>query len=544
LSGEATLELRFLGEMEVLRDGQRLDLPPSKKTRALLAYLALTARPHRRDRLCGLLWDVADDPRGALRWSLSRLRAIVDEPGRPRIHTARDSVAFDLGGARADVLALKARCASGLEGASAAELRGLAGEFRGELLEGLDLGDFLDFQAWCVAERESARKLHASVLRALAARLAGDPEAALAPARSLAAVDPLDEAARADLVRLLAATGRRHEALQQYEAASRLLRELGGPETGELEAAWRGTREAVAVPALREAETAPPLVAAGLVGRRAERERLVQAVDEVSHARRERALLLAGEPGLGKSRLLGELSDLVRRRGGTVLEGRAYEAEAQRPFGPWTDALRQLPRAVLGGAPGRDLGALLPELTGEGGPPQSRDRLFGAVVELLAERGVSAPPVLLSFDDVQWLDAASAELVHYVARTSRHRPLLLALSARAGELPDNETVQRTLRSLREMGLLEEIPSVRWARRRRPSCCARPPRESTPPLSSPRAGATRSSPSRWRARSRGARARSPAPWSSSSAAASSGCPRRRATSSAGRPCSAALSAWTG
>lgn len=111
MSGEATLELRFLGEMEVLRDGQRLDLPPSKKTRALLAYLALTARPHRRDRLCGLLWDVADDPRGALRWSLSRLRAIVDEPGRPRIHTARDSVAFDLGGARADVLALKARCA-------------------------------------------------------------------------------------------------------------------------------------------------------------------------------------------------------------------------------------------------------------------------------------------------------------------------------------------------------------------------------------------------------------------------------------------------
>src|SRR5512134_2792073 len=171
--------------MEVVRGGERVELPPSKKTRGLLAYLALSGRPHRRERLCGLLWDVADDPRGALRWSLSRLRAIVDEPDRPRIHTARDSVAFDLGGARADVLALKARCASGLEGASVAELRGLAGEFRGELLEGLDLGDFLDFQAWCVAEREEARKLQATLLRALVERLAAAPEVALPHARTL-----------------------------------------------------------------------------------------------------------------------------------------------------------------------------------------------------------------------------------------------------------------------------------------------------------------------------------------------------------------------
>ena len=94
-----TLELRFLGEMEVLRAGKRLALPPSKKTRGLLAYLALSGRPHRRERLCSLLWDVADDPRGALRWSLSRLRAIVDEPDLPRILAPRDSVAFAAQGA-------------------------------------------------------------------------------------------------------------------------------------------------------------------------------------------------------------------------------------------------------------------------------------------------------------------------------------------------------------------------------------------------------------------------------------------------------------
>ena len=61
------LSLHFLGEARVLRDGATLELPPSRKTRALLAYLAVTGRPHRRERLCSLLWDLPDDPRGALR---------------------------------------------------------------------------------------------------------------------------------------------------------------------------------------------------------------------------------------------------------------------------------------------------------------------------------------------------------------------------------------------------------------------------------------------------------------------------------------------
>ena len=71
---------------------RRLALPQSKKTRALLAYLVVTQRPQRRDRLCGMLWDVADDPRAALRWSLSKLRPLVDEPGAPRLVTSGATV--------------------------------------------------------------------------------------------------------------------------------------------------------------------------------------------------------------------------------------------------------------------------------------------------------------------------------------------------------------------------------------------------------------------------------------------------------------------
>ena len=65
--GRGVLGLRLLGEVELLRDGERAALPPSRKTRALLAFLAATGKPHRRERLCAMFWNVPDDPRGALR---------------------------------------------------------------------------------------------------------------------------------------------------------------------------------------------------------------------------------------------------------------------------------------------------------------------------------------------------------------------------------------------------------------------------------------------------------------------------------------------
>ena len=65
------LQMALLGEMRISHGGRQSELPRSRKTRALLAYLALTGRSHRRERLCSTFWEVPDDPRGALRWSLS-----------------------------------------------------------------------------------------------------------------------------------------------------------------------------------------------------------------------------------------------------------------------------------------------------------------------------------------------------------------------------------------------------------------------------------------------------------------------------------------
>jgi DNA-binding SARP family transcriptional activator/DNA polymerase III delta prime subunit len=458
------LSLRVLGEIEIRRGAERLELPQSKKTRALLAYLVVTQRPQRRERLCAMFWDVADDPRAALRWSLSKLRSLVDETGRPRIVTSAGSISFALAGVPVDLFSVREQLREGGDPLSTARLVQLAGEFRGEFLEGLELPDFLEFQIWCGQVREEARGLRTQILRILVERLADQPEAALPYARTLAELDPLNEDARVRLMRLLAACGRHWEAEQQFEATSRLLRELGAEPGDRLRHAWEEVRRRasgmpsrmvtpLATPAPEPAAVAP---VPPMIGRDSEWQRLLAALDDTARAHHLRVVLLNGEPGIGKTRLLGELIGEVGRRHGTVLEGAGYEAETSRPYGPWIDALRRLPPVVIGTTLGAELAPLLPELGAGAGGQWNRDRLFGAVVELIAARTHSAPPVLLVLDDLQWCDDASAELLHYAARMHRHRPVLVALAARDGELLDNEPMLRVLRSLRRDGVLDEI----------------------------------------------------------------------------------------
>ena len=89
------LKLAVLGEFRVLRDGKDVVLPPSRKTRALLAFLAVEPRAQRRERLCEMFWDIPDDPRGALRWSLSRIRSLL---GASLVRADRNTVSLDPGG--------------------------------------------------------------------------------------------------------------------------------------------------------------------------------------------------------------------------------------------------------------------------------------------------------------------------------------------------------------------------------------------------------------------------------------------------------------
>ncbi len=430
------LELRVLGDLEVIRGGSAQVLPPSRKTRGLLAFLALQERPLRREQLCELLWEIPDDPRGSLRWSLSKIRKLVDEDDCPRIIADRATVAFDISGVDIDVLALH-HTAGAVEKASLDTLRDIARSGQGAFLEGLDLPDFHDFHAWCVGERERAIRSRARVLEELCSRLADRPEEALEYAQARVALQPFEELPRADLVRLLLRLDRRQEAEEQHRIGLEKLRELGARECGALRRALQHApprAEAAATPSRR---TIPDY---SLVGREAELE-LLQAHINAQHG--AGVLLLRGEPGLGKSRLLQAAAAMAREAGTGILKASAFESESMRPFGVWNDALR---RALPENGTSRLLAS---------GDQVSREQVFNSLVADLKSATASQPVVALC-DDIHWADDSSLNALHYVLRNNRNEPLRVIIASREAELREHATLQQVIRALRADGLLQDI----------------------------------------------------------------------------------------
>ncbi len=455
-----SLEILLLGELRVRRDGRPLLLPPSRKTRALLGYLALTGRPQTRQRLCDLLWDGPGDPRAALRWSLTKLRPVLDGDRR-RLAADRDTVAVELGPGELDLAAVRALLPDGAAKAPLEDLRRASSLFRGELLEGLDVADCFGFHEWCVAQRDGARRVRLAILDALVQKLEdAEPEEALANARARVAVDPFAEAGHLAVVRLLSKLRRAREGLEQYDAWREILASSsGGRPSPEMERARLSLTAPTSAPPPPAAPRPPPpspaaappeprppsAVPSPLVGRRRERAAIAEAVAAVARTRRRQVVLVLGEPGIGKSRLLEEIAAVAGGAGFLTLPGRAFEAETLRPYGPWIDALRLAPLAALPEVQRAELAPLFPEL-GTAHPSTDQTRLFDGVVRALGSLA-SAAPVLVAIDDVQWLDDASAALLHYAIRALETAPVLFACAARPGELADNPAALRTARSL-------------------------------------------------------------------------------------------------
>lgn len=219
-----SFELSLIGEVAVRRDGELTPLPASKKTRALLAYLAAEPREHRREALCSLFWNLPDDPKGALRWSLSKLRQIVDEPGRPRLIADRETVRLDLAGASCDFDKIGMAASD-----DDADILLAVGAMRGEFAPGVDLRGCDEFDSWLAATREDVRQRQLGVWRRLVERSVADPVRALPFARRIVEEDPLDETGWETLLQLLRELGRNDEATAQREVALRTLGAAGIP---------------------------------------------------------------------------------------------------------------------------------------------------------------------------------------------------------------------------------------------------------------------------------------------------------------------------
>src|SRR4051794_11193209 len=183
-------------------------------------------------------------------------------------------------------------------------------------------------------------------------------------------------------------------------------------------------------------------VRTGLIGRNREIAAAEVVFDSLSAE--PGAIAIAGEPGIGKTRLLTELCDRADERGFLVLNGRGAEFERELPFGAFADALDAYLAAQgerhldeLGPGPLGELAQVFPSLSGLGDPPagpqDERYRTHAAVRDLL-ELLSAEKPLLLALDDLHWVDAASIELVANLLRRPPDGRVCLLLAQRSGQL--------------------------------------------------------------------------------------------------------------
>src|SRR5215218_886971 len=433
------LEFRILGPLEV-RDGNcQLDVRGAKQ-RLLLGILLLHANEvMSSDALIDAMW--GDEPpetaHKALQMHISQLRKVL-EPERTVgksgtvIVTRRPGYLLRVEPGQFDLTRFERALREAANHMSPREtvdrLREALALWRGSALADLAAADALRGDAARLDELRLGAiedRIDAELALAGHARVIGELE-------TLVAQEPLRERLRVQLMLALYRSGRQAEALAVYRDTRRALVDELGIEPGRQLRELHGS-------ILRQdqgldlAAAATPRVETrrdGFVGREAELAALVGGLDDAA-AGSGRLFMLAGEPGIGKSRLAEELAECARGRGARMLTGRCWEAGGAPVYWPWVQALRAHVRETDDGALRAQLGAgaaelaqIVPELRQrfpELPPPSpveregGRVRLFDAVAELL--RAAARPgPIVLVLDDLHAADEPSLLLLRFVTR--------------------------------------------------------------------------------------------------------------------------------
>lgn len=340
---------------------------------------------------------------------------------------------------------------------------------------------------WTLARRQGLRRQWLELLLDLADlhRARSDGEGAMALLDRLLAIDPTNEAAVQRIMFLLARVGRRGEALRLYQrfldALTRQDESMrAAPETQHLYEAVRSGEMpehltlSTDLPKQRPPETRA-FTQVGrsnqsrLVGRSQELAALLALLLDAEQQRQQRrSVVLTGEAGMGKTRLVEEMARDAAQRGWVIAWGRAYAQETAIPYRLWTEtlrkAMRQGPglRQELARRPHlyQPLLTLLPDLEGmlppdqaALAPEQDQVRLWEAIRALL--RAISeTTPLLIVLDDVQWADNSSCDLLAYLVRQLHDAPVLIACTCRGSELPPAHPLRAILRDLQHEQALE------------------------------------------------------------------------------------------
>src|SRR5229473_2338022 len=434
-TSSSSIRIFLLGRFEVTR-GERILQASSwtrRKAAALLQRLALERRLL-KEQAIEFLWPEIDPTSGAnnLYRTLHTLRQTLDTALGPG--TAEATLLFQDGvftltdTVWVDVAAFESLLQSG-------DLSALISALQ------LYTGDLLPddrYAEWTLSSRERLRRGQREARLTLAAHAcdAREYSRAISLITPLLAQDPADELVHRELMQLYALAGRRHEALRQYQACvDALAAELAVPPDSETTALYTCIihGEITAPPAsilptwMTPSQTVPALEGdTPLVGRQSELETL-QAQVRSAWRRRGQVLLLAGDSGVGKTRLARELLHTAATSGMITLSCTAYEQEGQLPYQPFIEALdgylteHQRP---LDENPITHFKRL-----GSSDPQQEHWALFKATATFLINLAAHSPVILL-VDDLHATDDTSLQLFHYLARQTRAAPLILLATYR------------------------------------------------------------------------------------------------------------------
>ncbi|MGB3294440.1 MAG: AAA family ATPase [Phormidesmis sp.] len=464
------LEVHLLGDFCLTYRGETVT-GLRGRSRQLLAYLILLRQsPQPRRRVAAALWPETPTSQALtnLRKELHYLRQ-ADSPINQLLEVTPKTLYW-----RPQVLcyvdidSYEAALASAEE--SEGEIAVLALEtalsaYRGELWPDCDAD-------WIYPERVRIQQTYIRALGQITRLLhsSGETAKAIGFGQRWLQADCLDEGATQTLMRLYGEAGDRATALRLYhQCMSALQTELGvspSPTTADIyQQLLMGDEAGSAKIAKESPKTVLRLSARSLLPLSASstvmvgRDTLFQQLQDWLLAPADNAaplLLLTGEPGIGKTRLLEALAHSAVHHHWQLCWGRAFAAEQLRAYGVWIDLLRTAPSDWA-----TDFGVVLSESAQErlGHSPErlrQRGQLLDIIVQGLAESFSPAHPLLLLFDDIQWLDEASTTLLHYVFRLLGQGSLRIACAARAAELQDNSAVLTLAKSLRRANRLQEI----------------------------------------------------------------------------------------
>jgi DNA-binding SARP family transcriptional activator len=441
---------------------------PTRKTLALLSYLALADGPHLREHLAALLWPDANPERsnGSLRNTLGHLqRALRQASGRaetdfiavshttiglnPLADVEVDLKIVELGYVRARTD--RSSRAAPASSAGRALLQAAAARWRGDFLAGFSLSDAPGFDEWADVQREVWRRRLGLILDRLSEIqfATGEFSDTAETAAAWIGLDALNEIACRRKMRAHFAAGERGQALDTYAACrARLAAELQAepdPETESLAQRIRtqhpGTTQA---PLPLPLDTPVNFLESLFAGRRAELQTLAAGFERAASGQPQ-VVTLWGEGGIGKTRLATEFLAQVSGQGAVILAGGAFESGSHLPFQPLARALRlwfvreQAPPQQVGDDWLALLSDMLPELRErypqlprlELEPNQGQTQLFEAFVRLTMALARQQPLVLF-IDDLQWADSATLDLLQYTARRWREAgtPAMLLVNLR------------------------------------------------------------------------------------------------------------------